>query len=157
MQNAPLLEDSSFDDTGRVLRQARRLRQFSVLTAVVVVVVFSVSVEHAAQLRLGVVAARAIEICVLSSALILVTSPLSRMLKKSVIEFHDVRERWRSDAMRDSLTGLFNRRHFDERLSEEVARTRRHGNPLSLLVLDIDYFKSINDRYGHASARYAEG
>jgi diguanylate cyclase (GGDEF)-like protein len=49
----------------------------------------------------------------------------------------------------DSLTQTFNRRHFDTELGREVARADRHGSALSLLIIDIDYFKTINDRYGH--------
>jgi diguanylate cyclase (GGDEF)-like protein/PAS domain S-box-containing protein len=49
----------------------------------------------------------------------------------------------------DGLTGLLNRRHMDIRLEEEMERARRYGNPLSLLIFDIDYFKEINDTYGH--------
>jgi diguanylate cyclase (GGDEF)-like protein len=52
-------------------------------------------------------------------------------------------------ATRDSLTGLANRRLFDESLQREVARTLRLGTPLSLLVLDVDHFKQVNDTYGH--------
>ncbi|MGB6875452.1 MAG: GGDEF domain-containing protein [Candidatus Acidiferrales bacterium] len=54
-------------------------------------------------------------------------------------------------AMRDSLTGLSNRRPGEERLASEVARSERHGHPLSVLLLDLNRFKSINDRYGHAA------
>ena len=52
-------------------------------------------------------------------------------------------------ATRDSLTGLANRRLFDESLQREVARARRLATPLSLLVLDVDHFKQVNDTYGH--------
>lgn len=52
-------------------------------------------------------------------------------------------------AVRDSLTGLYNRRYLDETLEREVSRARREGNPLSLVMLDIDYFKRVNDTYGH--------
>jgi len=50
----------------------------------------------------------------------------------------------------DVLTGLPNRRHFDERLAEEVARAQRHHHPLSLVLADLDHFKGINDSHGHA-------
>ena len=49
----------------------------------------------------------------------------------------------------DGLTGLANRRRFDERLQEEWARSRRDGTSLSLLMVDVDHFKKFNDRYGH--------
>lgn len=52
-------------------------------------------------------------------------------------------------ARRDALTGLHNRRSADERLLDEIARVRRHGRPLSALVIDVDRFKHINDQHGH--------
>ncbi|WP_317932651.1 diguanylate cyclase [Halioxenophilus sp. WMMB6] len=53
------------------------------------------------------------------------------------------------EARTDSLTQLANRRLFMERFSEELSRCQRLGNPLSLLLFDIDHFKAINDQYGH--------
>ena len=47
------------------------------------------------------------------------------------------------------LTALANRRHFDERLEAEWDRARREGTPLSMLLMDVDHFKSFNDQYGH--------
>jgi len=52
-------------------------------------------------------------------------------------------------ATTDGLTGLINRRQFNHRLQAEIARARRHHNPLSLALFDIDDFKKINDLYGH--------
>lgn len=49
----------------------------------------------------------------------------------------------------DPLTGLANRRQFERNLEQELARARRYGKPLSLLILDLDYFKKINDSWGH--------
>ncbi|MDH3786414.1 MAG: GGDEF domain-containing protein, partial [Acidobacteriota bacterium] len=51
----------------------------------------------------------------------------------------------------DSLTGLDNRAAFDRRLDEEFHRAQRHGHPLSLLLLDVDHFKSFNDEFGHST------
>jgi diguanylate cyclase (GGDEF)-like protein len=50
---------------------------------------------------------------------------------------------------RDGLTGLYNRREFEDRLREETQRARRYGKSLSVIILDIDHFKNVNDRYGH--------
>jgi diguanylate cyclase (GGDEF)-like protein len=52
-------------------------------------------------------------------------------------------------AQTDPLTGLLNRRAFEERLRAEMERARRYGTSLALLVIDIDGFKKINDRHGH--------
>lgn len=49
----------------------------------------------------------------------------------------------------DALTGLYNRRHLDEELAQRCGLARRHHEPLSLLLLDIDHFKVVNDTYGH--------
>ncbi len=49
----------------------------------------------------------------------------------------------------DSLTGAFNRRHFDERLMLAVKTAERYGRPLSIVMLDVDHFKQFNDEYGH--------
>jgi len=54
-------------------------------------------------------------------------------------------------AATDVLTGLANRRVLFERLDSELARSRRHGTPLSLVLIDLDHFKRINDTYGHAA------
>lgn len=52
-------------------------------------------------------------------------------------------------AITDSLTGLFNRRRFHEILSKEFERSKRYATPFSLIMVDIDHFKKINDNYGH--------
>jgi two-component system cell cycle response regulator len=52
-------------------------------------------------------------------------------------------------ALQDELTGLANRRGLQQTLAEEVARALRHGRPLSILMADVDHFKTINDTYGH--------
>lgn len=59
------------------------------------------------------------------------------------------RERLKQLGMTDSLTGLANRRYFDERLREEIMRAARYSVPVACLFIDIDSFKRINDTYGH--------
>jgi diguanylate cyclase (GGDEF)-like protein len=54
-----------------------------------------------------------------------------------------------SNTITDNLTQLCNRRHFDDELGREFSRSRRHQRPLSLLVIDIDRFKDVNDTHGH--------
>ena len=53
------------------------------------------------------------------------------------------------ESVTDSLTGLKNRRYFDQRLSEEIAQSKRYRLSLSLLLIDVDHFKRVNDTYGH--------
>jgi diguanylate cyclase (GGDEF)-like protein len=59
-------------------------------------------------------------------------------------------EQFQEMAERDSLTGLFNRRYLDEKLSATVAAARRTGEPLSVAIIDLDHFKRINDTMSHA-------
>lgn len=54
-------------------------------------------------------------------------------------------------AITDALTGLYNRRHFDDRLAADFSRARRYGEPLTLMLLDVDRFKHVNDTHGHAA------
>jgi two-component system, cell cycle response regulator len=54
-------------------------------------------------------------------------------------------------ALQDPLTGLYNRRHFEERLSSELAAAQRHARLVSLLMIDVDHFKGVNDQYGHVA------
>lgn len=61
------------------------------------------------------------------------------------------RERYAEAAVTDELTGLLNRRAFDARLEEEAARAKRYREPLSLIMIDLDGFKEVNDRHGHSA------
>ena len=63
--------------------------------------------------------------------------------------YKDVEEHLSNLAVHDGLTGIYNRRYFDETLAREWKRTMREKAPLSLIMLDIDYFKKYNDTYGH--------
>ncbi len=55
-------------------------------------------------------------------------------------------------AIKDSKTGLYNAKFFDTLLEMEIDKSRRNNLPLSLFIIDIDYFKKINDKYGHMKA-----
>jgi GAF domain-containing protein len=67
----------------------------------------------------------------------------------AALENERLYRRAEQEAIRDGLTGLYNHRHFQERLRQECNRARRYGTPLSLLMLDLDHFKSFNDQFGH--------
>jgi len=67
-----------------------------------------------------------------------------------VTPMKELEERLRDAAMRDPLTGVYNRRHFYEVGRRELERARRYDRPLSLAMLDADHFKAKNDLYGHA-------
>ncbi len=66
-------------------------------------------------------------------------------------DLHEAQKRLRHLASTDALTGLDNRREFDEQFRLEVQRARRSGEPLTLVMADIDAFKAYNDHYGHAA------
>ena len=75
---------------------------------------------------------------------------LAQLVDERTAELQAANERLQKLARTDPLTGLPNRRHFDEARTTEMRRARRNGQSLSLLVCDIDFFKGYNDHYGHA-------
>ncbi|WP_254849532.1 sensor domain-containing diguanylate cyclase [Thalassotalea sp. PP2-459] len=66
-----------------------------------------------------------------------------------VTELYKLKEQFRKQANTDSLTNLFNRRYFVEHAEREFKRAQRNGKPLTVISIDIDHFKDINDQYGH--------
>ncbi|HEY7496025.1 MAG TPA: diguanylate cyclase [Candidatus Tectomicrobia bacterium] len=78
-----------------------------------------------------------------------------RSLRFVLMRFEEERKRVQLEeelqrlARFDELTGLCNRRYLLDRLTQEILRARRYGSPLSILMLDLDHFKHINDTYGH--------
>ena len=69
--------------------------------------------------------------------------------ERLAMELQTANEKLRDLATKDGLTGLFNHRYFQEALDTEISRAIRYQNPLSLVLLDIDHFKKVNDTYGH--------
>jgi diguanylate cyclase (GGDEF)-like protein len=67
---------------------------------------------------------------------------INETLRQKNFELHEI-------SIRDSLTGLYNRKHLMETLDKEVSRSQRHNHSFSFLVVDIDHFKKYNDTYGH--------
>lgn len=70
-------------------------------------------------------------------------------VSREVTERRRLAAELRNLAVTDPLTGVFNRRHFLEELQREVSRCNRHACPFALIMLDIDHFKEVNDRFGH--------
>lgn len=77
-------------------------------------------------------------------------SMLSEQRGRILAEVEQLQARMREASLRDPLTGLFNRRYYDVTVDRELARAQRDAAPLALLVIDVDHFKAVNDRYGHA-------
>lgn len=74
---------------------------------------------------------------------------VNAMLQHQLDEIHRLQAELQELAVRDGLTNLFNRRYLDETLERELSRAKREGYPLSLVMIDIDHFKRLNDTYGH--------
>ncbi len=70
-------------------------------------------------------------------------------ISRDMTEHKDLEQKLAALASLDGMTGLANRRHFDEKLRDEWSRARRDGTALSLLLIDVDHFKRYNDQHGH--------
>ena len=66
----------------------------------------------------------------------------------------NLQEKLREQAISDPLTGLYNRRYYEETINQELMRSNRHKQEMSLLMLDLDHFKRFNDNYGHDAGDY---
>ncbi len=64
-------------------------------------------------------------------------------------ELRRVTRRLQALSTTDALTGIPNRRRFDEQLAQEMARTNRYATPVAVVMIDLDHFKELNDRFGH--------
>ncbi len=74
---------------------------------------------------------------------------LQDQLKERNNQLESLNEKLQQMSITDSLTGIYNRRYFYQRLSVEFARAQRYQLPLTCIMMDLDHFKSINDNYGH--------
>jgi diguanylate cyclase (GGDEF)-like protein len=72
-----------------------------------------------------------------------------RRLLETNAQLKQLNEEFKILSITDPLTGLFNRRHFDELMTTEIGMSIRHGDANSILLIDIDHFKAINDTFGH--------
>lgn len=79
----------------------------------------------------------------------LITAGYLFSIQREIQKRREAEEQLRAMARRDPLTDLLNRRTFFEQLEDEYVREERYDRPLSLLMIDIDHFKSVNDQYGH--------
>ena len=70
-------------------------------------------------------------------------------LQEKYAEIQELQAKLREQAIRDPLTDLYNRRHMEDALERELAKAAREEHPLSVIILDLDHFKSVNDTYGH--------
>lgn len=76
---------------------------------------------------------------------------MNRQLSRRVAEVQALQTRLREQATHDELTGLFNRRHLNETLPSMLALAQREHQPLAVAIIDLDHFKSVNDRHGHGA------
>lgn len=74
---------------------------------------------------------------------------LNAVLESQLREISGLQTILREQAIRDALTGLFNRRYMEETMVRELARAQREGHPVGVIMMDIDHFKSFNDTFGH--------
>ncbi|HUH06065.1 MAG TPA: diguanylate cyclase [Kofleriaceae bacterium] len=84
-----------------------------------------------------------------NQALLEMNRELEAKVSERTHELAEANSRLAQLAVTDGLTGLYNHRHFHERLALEVERSLRNGLPLSLLMIDVDHFKNYNDHHGH--------
>lgn len=68
---------------------------------------------------------------------------------KALLKTYETKKSLVKSAICDELTGLYNRKYLHHRLEAEISRSKRYGTPVSCLLLDIDYFKIVNDMYGY--------
>lgn len=129
---------------------------FVVALLILVVIPFSIpSVAKKVEIDLGINAADVVLglviLVVLFDLFAAYQQFLIRRLRRQLAEKQGHSDLLRTLAMLDPLTGLYNRRFAEQRLAAEVSRSERKGHPLTVLTMDLNNFKEINDTYGHAA------
>ena len=127
---------------------------FVVALLTLVVIPFSIpAFAHRAEVQLGIkptdVVLGLVILVVLFDLYAAYQQFLIKRLRRQLAEKQGHSDLLRNLAMIDPLTSLYNRRFAEQRLAAEVARSERKGHPLTVLTLDLNNFKEINDRYGH--------
>ena len=79
----------------------------------------------------------------------LMPGSVAKLLRLQVLEIETLQAQLQKQAMQDGLTGLFNRRYFDSSLQRELVRAAQESYPVAVILMDIDYFKKVNDTFGH--------
>jgi|GEM_PF-4106677 len=79
----------------------------------------------------------------------------NEMMQEQLEQIHQLQVMIKDEAIRDPLTGLFNRRYLEETLAREIARANREDYDICFMLLDIDHFKKLNDAYGHSTGDFA--
>lgn len=75
----------------------------------------------------------------------------AKLMWRMVTNLHDAKDKLEYQASHDELTGLYNRRHMLKEMERELNQTMRYKVPFSLVLIDLDHFKRVNDTYGHAA------
>ena len=132
----------------------RRLRRFQIIIGTLVVVLVIATgdlVYPRLDRKIGTLASDAVEAVVIFIILYFAGRPQMRELRRAIVELDFLRNKFYSESIHDVMSGLHNRRYFDERLAGEFDRARRYGQMLGLAVFDLDHFKAVNDELGHAA------
>ena len=145
---ASLLADDHQPGWRGVLLRMGRTR--AVIAITVLSVAASLAVTAVVNLGLGQASQMASDLLVATIVPLLVAPLVSSAALGLLAEVEAARRALREVAIRDGLTHLHNRRFFAARLVAEIERARREASPLTLVLIDVDHFKRINDAWGHA-------
>jgi diguanylate cyclase (GGDEF)-like protein len=147
--SAALLADARPSGWRGALLRMGRTRAVLLITAISVAL--SLLVTTIVSLASGRSSELAVDLSI-ATLVPLIVAPLASGAAFSLLaEVEAARRLLREAAIRDGLTNLYNRRFLAARIHDEVARARRESQPLSVIMIDIDHFKRINDLWGHAA------